>query len=129
MIFNMKIDDDAIEEKTSNKKFSTEIKEFCSFFESKDDFKNNNFIKYSIHTIGLYIIGRFFYPTICFKDPTFFSYKSATLTSDQKFTIEFNNLLKPKNVEEMMEDVYKRQSLENVISFKNKRRVFAKQNE
>ncbi|KAK8847972.1 hypothetical protein M9Y10_019023 [Tritrichomonas musculus] len=96
-------DDDAIEEKTSNKKFSTEIKEFCSFFESKDDFKNNNFIKYSIHTIGLYIIGRFFYPTICFKDPTFFSYKSATLTSDQKFTIEFNNLLKPKNVEEMME--------------------------
>ena len=49
------------------------IRNFCKIFQ-KERNKNNSFITLTLHSILGYLIGRFFYPSHFFKDPSFFKF-------------------------------------------------------
>lgn len=69
------------------------------YYLQKGEFRNNPIVKNTIRPLSCYLIRRFFYPTVYFKDPLFFSFRQATNTSEQAFRIKFNELLTSQNVE------------------------------
>lgn len=115
---------------------SDDIKEFYKFFKGKTNFKGDKFVQNTFFTVSLFLIGRMFYPTIYFKDPSFFNYQSE----QQEFKFKFNDLLSSKNVDEMtdfrIESLFTNKNIEKVSfnefdekEFIKLRHIHSKENE
>lgn len=82
-----------------NKEIIEELKSFYNYFIYK--IRNNLFVKYTIKSISLYIIRRFFYPTNYFLDPSFFIFDQTKESKEQKIKETLVNISKSQNLKEI----------------------------
>ena len=88
-----------------NKEIIEELNNFYQYFISKKPIslfiRNNIFVKYTIKSISLYIIRRFFYPTNYFLDPSFFIFDQTKESKEQKIKETLVNISKSQNLKEI----------------------------
>ena len=91
-----------------NKEIIEELNNFYQYFISKKPIslfiRNNIFVKYTIKSISLYIIRRFFYPTNYFLDPSFFIFDQNKESEEQKIKETLVNISISQNLKEIDDD-------------------------
>lgn len=94
----------------SDTSITEELTNFCKHFQL--DIKNNEFIKYTIETIFVYLIRRFYYPSTFFKDPSFFRIEDSDFnTNDQMIKDNIINIFQENNQKEFKSKIDEFQNL------------------